>query len=143
MTTTSQPVQGRSRLMFLAMTVGLAVWFASPGVSWALKPRPTIYNKCGCACYTPATGFGTILDGIQNTAGLPCGAYNNKPCQGTDENGAVISGTTKFCTGDKSSGTKALALPPGTNPPVLQRRGIEPEQPAAPQTPTPSGEATK
>jgi hypothetical protein len=133
----------KSSIIVLAVTVGLAVSIVFPGVSLARQKRPTIYNKCGCACYTPATGFGTILDGIQNTAGLPCGAYNNKPCQGTDENGAVISGTTKFCTGDKTSGTKALTLPPGTNPPVLQRRGIEGEPPA-PSTPTdPSSGATK
>lgn len=115
-----------SRLL-LMLTIGLAVWSASPKNSWALKPRPTLYNKCVCACSTPATGFGTILDSIQNTAGLPCGAYNNKPCSGQDENGATISGSTKFCTGDKAGGTKALTLPPGANPPVLQRRGIEPE----------------
>jgi hypothetical protein len=135
MPTRSHTTASRSSVLFLALTVGLAMWSASSGNSWALKPRPTIYNKCVCACATPATGFGTILDGIQNTAGLPCSAYNNKPCRGEDENGATISGTTKFCGGDKTSGTKAMTLPPGTNPPVLQRRGVEPEPPAAPESP--------
>ena len=117
-----------SRIL-LALTVGLAVWSASSGVALALKPRPTIYNKCVCACYTPATGFGTILDGISNTAGVPCGMYNNRPCTGTDENGATISGTTKFCGGDKTSGTKAMTVAPSVlqNAPVLQSRGVEPE----------------
>ncbi len=119
-----------SRILLL-VAIGLAVWSAAPESSWALKPKPSIYNKCVCACATPATGFGTILDGIQNTAGLPCGAYNNKPCSGQDENGATISGTTKFCTGDKAGGTKAMSLSPGANPPLLQRRGVEGEPPTS------------
>jgi hypothetical protein len=128
MTIRRHPTTNHPSILFLAVTVGLAVWSGSSGVALALKPRPTIYNKCVCACYTPATGFGTILDGISNTAGVPCGLYNNRPCTDRDENGATISGTTKYCTGDKTSGTKAMTVAPSVlqNAPVLQSRGIEP-----------------
>lgn len=129
METRSHTATSKSRVLFFALTVGLAVFIGSSGISFALKPRPTIYNRCVCACYTPATGFGTILDGIVNNAGVPCGMYNNRPCTGTDENGATISGTTKYCGGDKEYGTKAITLDPSRlqNAPLLRSRGVEPE----------------
>jgi hypothetical protein len=107
--------------ILFTLTVVLAAWAASPGDSLARQKRPTIYNQCACACYTPATGFGTILD-IKNTAGVPCGMYNNRPCTGTDENGATISGTTKYCGDYKPGGTMAmLSTIPDTTLSIMSR----------------------
>jgi hypothetical protein len=113
------------RLTLFALTVVFVAWMASPGDSQARQKRPAIYNQCVCACYTPASGFGTILDGIQNTAGVSCEVYNNRPCTGTDENGATISGTTKYCGGYKPGGTKAMlsAIPNMTL--SIAGRGVE------------------
>lgn len=126
-------------ILFLTVTVGLAVWFASSGVSEARAKKDLIYNECACACVLPGQSFGTITD-IKNTAGLPCGAYNNKTCNVEDpETGGIRSGTTKECGPFKPSGTKGMVPPPiGTNPPVLQRRGVEGERPDT-TTANPSG----
>lgn len=110
---------------FVVWTFGLAMLLGSSGVSLALPKNP-IYNECACACYTPATGFGTILD-IRNTAGVSCELYNNRPCTGTDENGATISGTTKYCGPYKPGGTRAmLSTIPNTKLSVMSR-GVEGE----------------
>jgi hypothetical protein len=147
----------RSSILFLALTVGLAVLFASSGVSLAV-PKDPIYNTCMCACMAPVgQGFGGILTGIRNTAGLPCEAYNNKTCNEESADGVMTTGNTKFCQGDKSGGTKVILAPStGQNAPVLQqtpttpggmrapttgtilRRGIEGEQPAEPSPGSPT-----
>lgn len=129
MPTRSHTAARKCGVLFIAMTVGLAVWSASSGVAVALKPRPTIYNKCVCACYDPSTGFGTILDGISNTAGVPCGVYNNRPCTIHNEDNSTTGGTTKYCGDDKTSGTKAMTFAPLVlqNAPVLRSRGVESE----------------
>lgn len=118
-----------SSVLFLALTVGLAGWSASSGIALALKPRPAIYNQCVCACYDPSTGFGTILSDIRNNAGVPCGAYNNRPCTIHNEDGSTTGGTTKFCGGDKAGGTKAMTVAPSVlqNAPVVGSRGVESE----------------
>jgi len=114
----------------LTMTLGLGFAIVAPDVSDARPKKDTIYNECACACYTPATGFGTILD-IRNDAGVSCELYNNRPCTGTDQNGAVISGTTKYCGGYKPGGTRAmLGAIPSTKLSVMSR-GVEGE-PQAP-----------
>ena len=102
----SLPVACKRPALFLLVTVGVVTWITSPEISSA-RPKSPIYNECACACYTPATGFGTILD-IKNTAGVACEMYNNRPCTGTDANGATISGTTKYCGGYKPGGTRAM-----------------------------------
>lgn len=112
--------------MFLLLTVGLTLTIVAPDASYA-KPKSPIYNECACACYTPATGFGTILD-IKNNAGVSCELYNNRPCTGTDENGATISGTTKYCGGYKPGGTRAmLSAIPNTTLSIMSR-GTEGEK---------------
>ena len=118
--------------LVLAVGVGVGLTIVAPDVTYA-KPKDPIYNECACACYTPASGFGTILD-IRNSAGVACGMYNNRPCTGTDENGATISGTTKYCGPYKPGGTRAmLSTIPNTNLSVMSR-GVEGE------TQTPSGQ---
>lgn len=118
-----------SKLLIISFTlpVVFAAWMALPEDSLARQKRPTVYNQCACACYTPATGFGTILD-IKNTAGVSCEMYNNRPCSGTDENGATISGTTKYCGGYKPGGTMAmLSTIPNTRL-SISSRGVEGEK---------------
>jgi len=111
---------GQVSRIVLVLAVGFGFTFVGPHVSSA-KPKNPIYNECACACYTPATGFGTILD-IRNSAGVACGMYNNRPCTGTDENGATISGTTKYCQGYKPGGTRAmLGAIPDTKLSVMSR----------------------
>ena len=113
--------------ILLVLTVGLTLTIVAPDLSSARQKKDTIYNECACACYTPASGFGTILD-IKNSAGVSCGMYNNRPCTGTDENGATISGTTKFCGGYKPGGTRAmLSAIPNTTLSVMSR-GTEGEK---------------
>jgi hypothetical protein len=122
MITVSEIANPKRHVTFFVLTVVLAAWLAAPGDSLALKKRPGMYNVCACACYTPGSGFGTILDGIQNTAGVPCGFYNNRPCTGTDENGATMSGTTKYCGGMKDGGTTAmLSRIPNTTLSIMSR----------------------
>jgi hypothetical protein len=148
MTTVMRSEKWPSSVMFLALTVGLAVLFGSSGSSLA-APKDPIYNVCACACYDPTTGFGELLADIQNTAGVPCGAYNGRACS---LDGGTRTGTTKYCGGYKPGGTRAGMLAPSLeqNAPVLQqtpttpggmrapttgtiqRRGIEGEQPAEP-----------
>jgi len=130
MITISRIANVKRHAIFFALTVVLAAWMASPGDSFARQKRPTIYNECACACYTPATGFGTILD-IRNTAGVSCELYNNRPCTGTDENGATISGTTKYCGGYQPGGTRAmLSAIPDTKLSATSR-GVEGESPTS------------
>jgi hypothetical protein len=113
--------------ILLVLTVGLTLTIVAPDLSSARPKKEAIFNQCACACYTPATGFGTILD-IKNSAGVSCGMYNNRPCTGTDENGATISGTTKFCGGYKPGGTRAmLSAIPNTKLSVISR-GTEGEK---------------
>ena len=113
--------------ILLVLTVGLTLTIVAPDLSSARQKKDAIYNECACACYTPASGFGTILD-IKNSAGVSCGMYNNRPCTGTDENGATISGTTKFCGGYKPGGTRAmLSAIPNTTLSVISR-GTEGEK---------------
>jgi hypothetical protein len=120
-----------SSRMLLAMLVGLTLTLVAPEVSSARQKKDAIYNQCACACYTPATGFGTILD-IRNDAGVACGLYNNRPCTGTDQNGATISGTTKYCGGYKPGGTRAmLSAIPNTTLSIMSR-GVEGEKQASP-----------
>lgn len=120
------------RLIFVLM-VGFILTGMSPEVSSARAKKDTIYNQCACACYTPATGFGTILD-IRNDAGVSCELYNNRPCTGTDQNGAVISGTTKFCGGYKPGGTRAMLSGIPNMTLSVMSRGVEGEnQPSAGQ----------
>lgn len=113
--------------ILLVLTVGLTLTIVAPDLSSARQKKDAIYNECACACYTPASGFGTILD-IKNSAGVSCGMYNNRPCTGTDENGATISGTTKFCGGYKPGGTRAMlsAIPNTTL--SVRSRGTEGEK---------------
>lgn len=94
--------------MLLVLMVGLSGLLVFPDVSLARAKKDTIYNVCGCACQDPVTGFGELLLDIQNTAGVPCGAYNNKACTLTAPDGATRAGTTKFCTGDVAGGTRAM-----------------------------------
>ena len=155
MSTISRITTPRSSILFLALTVGLAVLFGSSDVSLALQKDP-IYNKCACGCRDPA-GFGEILDGISNTAGVACSAYDGKPCTITNADGTTSTGHTMGCVGDKAGGTRATIGPSlGPNAPVLQqtpttpggmrapttgtirRRGIEDEQPAEPTPPSPT-----
>jgi hypothetical protein len=113
--------------ILLVLTVGLTLTIVAPDLSSARQKKDAVYNQCACACYTPATGFGTILD-IKNTAGVSCGMYNNRPCTGTDQNGATISGTTKYCGGYKPGGTRAmLSAVPDTKLSVMSR-GTEGEK---------------
>jgi hypothetical protein len=124
MTTVTRIEKWQSRAMFLALTVGLAVLFASSGVSWAL-PKDPIYNVCACACFDPATGFGEILADIQNTAGVPCGAYNNRACS---LDGGTRTGTTKYCGAYKPGGTRAAMMLPRTGSSTgILSRGVEGE----------------
>jgi hypothetical protein len=118
-------------IIFLVLAIGVATLLASSGISWAAKKQDTIYNVCACACFDPATGFGEILADIQNTAGVSCGAYNNRACS---LDGGTRTGTTKYCGGYKPGGTKATMLAPSTGlkAPIM-RRGVEGDQP-------PSGE---
>lgn len=119
--------KGQGFRMFLVLTVGLALTIVAPDVSSARQKKDSIYNQCVCACYTPATGFGSILDGIRNNAGVPCEVYNNRPCTGTDENGAVISGTTKYCGGYKPGGTQAMLSAVPNKTLSIMSRGVEGE----------------
>ena len=113
--------------MLLLLMVGLTLTIVAPDASHA-RPKSPIYNTCACACYTPATGFGTILD-IRNSAGVSCGMYNNRPCTGTDQNGATISGTTKYCGGYKPGGTSAmLSVAPDTKLSIMSRGTEEGKQ---------------
>lgn len=123
---------GKISTVLLTVTVGLGLTIVAPDISSA-KPKNPIYNECACACYTPASGFGTILD-IRNNAGVACELYNNRPCTGTDENGATISGTTKYCGGYKPGGTRAMhgAAVPSKSLSVMSR-GVEGGEPAASQ----------
>jgi hypothetical protein len=117
--------------MFLLLTVGLTLTIVAPDISSARQKKDTIYNVCGCACQDPVTGFGELLTGIQNTAGVPCGAYNNKACTLTAPDGATRAGTTKFCTGDVAGGTRAmLSVIPNMKLSVMSR-GVEGEKPPA------------
>ena len=120
---------GLSSRMLLALTVGLTLTVVAPEVSSARQKKDAIYNVCGCACQDPVTGFGELLTGIQNTAGVPCGAYNNRACS---LDGGTRTGTTKFCTGDVAGGTRAmLSVIPNTKLSVMSR-GVEGEKPPAP-----------
>mgnify|MGYP001610599445 FL=1 len=65
--------------LLFTLTVVLAGWMASPRDSLARQKRPTVSNKCGCFCKDRA-GLGEFLTGIQNTAGVPCEAYDNRTC---------------------------------------------------------------
>lgn len=97
-----------SSRMLLGLTVGLALTIVAPDVSSARPKKDTLYNTCACACQDPVTGFGELLTDIRNTAGVPCGAYDNKACTLTAPDGATRAGTTKFCTGDVAGGTRAM-----------------------------------
>lgn len=99
-----RPDYGQVSRMLLAMTVGLALTLAAPDLSSA-KPKDPIYNVCACACSDPTTGFGELLPDIQNTAGVSCEAYNNRPCS---LDGGTRTGKTKFCGGYKPGGTRAM-----------------------------------
>lgn len=90
--------------ILMGMTVGLALIIAAPDLTSA-KPKDPIYNVCGCACSDPTTGFGELLLDIQNTAGVSCEAYNNRPCS---LDGGTRTGKTKFCGGYKPGGTRAM-----------------------------------
>jgi len=140
MNTIGQITTSRRSTMFLALTVGLAVFFGSSDVSLALQNDP-IYNQCACACVLPGESFG-VIDEVSNTAGVPCGAYNNKTCNVEDpQTGGIRTGTLKYCGGFKPGGIKGMGRvrpPIGTNPPVLQR-GVEPEAPASPTVPQEKG----
>ena len=71
------------------------------------------------------TGFGELLPDIQNTAGVPCEAYNNRACS---LDGGTRTGTTKYCGGYKPGGTKAmLSVLPNTTLSIMSR-GVEGEQ---------------
>jgi hypothetical protein len=154
MNSISRIITSRRCILFLA-TVGLAGLFSLSDVSLALQNDP-IFKKCLCVCRDPA-GAGEILDGISNTAGVACGAYDGKPCSITNVDGSTSGGHTMGCIGDKAGGTRATIAPSlGQNAPVLQqtpttpggmrapttgtilRRGIEGEQPAEPTPGTPS-----
>jgi hypothetical protein len=136
--------------VFLCLTVGLVLVLAAPGVSLALKKRPGISNICGCVCKDP-TGLGEFLTGIQNTAGVSCDAYNNKPCS---LDGGTRTGKTQNCQHDNSTGMNPQASVPsgsiqgtsqqtpttsggvkGPTGGTIQRRSVEGEQPAAPVPP--------
>jgi len=137
--TQSKPRQGN--ILFFALSVGLTLWIASPGVSVALQKKDAIYNECACACDGP-TGGG-IID-IKNTGGFSCGAYSGKTCNYEDPaTGGIRSGTTKWCTPYKPSGTRAAALPrTGMNSAVMGR-GVEAESPTVEEDkagPDPAGE---
>ena len=153
MNTISRITTSRSSILFLA-TAGLAGLFSLSDVSLALQKDP-IFNKCLCVCRDPA-GAGEILDGISNTAGVACGAYDGKPCSITNVDGSTSGGYTMGCIGDKAGGTRATigpsirpnapvlqqtpTTPGGMRPPTtgtIQRRGIEGEQPAEPTPSTP------
>ena len=140
MNTISRITTSRRSTMFLALTVGLAVLFGSSDVSFAL-PKDPIYNQCACACVLPGESFG-VIDEVSNTAGVPCGAYNNKTCNVEDpQTGGIRTGTLKYCGGFKPGGIKGMGRvrpPIGRNPPVLQR-GVEPEAPASPTVPQEKG----
>lgn len=121
MASASRTATSTGNTSFLVLTVGATVLIASPGDSSARARRDAIYNECACACYTPATGFGTILD-IKNNAGVSCELHNNRPCTGTDQNGAVISGRTQYCAGYKPGGTRAmLGATPNTTLSIMSR----------------------
>lgn len=137
--TQSKPRQGN--ILFLALSVGLTLWIASPGVSVALQKKDAIYNECACACDGP-TGGG-IID-IRNTGGFSCGAYNGKTCNYEDPaTGGIRSGTTKWCTPYKPSGTRAAALPRKDMNSAVMSRGVEGESPTVEEEkagPDPAGE---
>jgi hypothetical protein len=111
--------------ILLVLTVGLGLTVVAPDVSSARQKKNTIYNVCGCACSDPTTGFGELLPDIQNTAGVPCEAYNNRACS---LDGGTRTGTTKFCQGMPGGGTKAmLGVIPNTTFSVMSR-GAEGEK---------------
>ena len=117
--------RGSSSGMFLLLTVGLTLTIVAPGISSARQKKYTIYNVCACACSDPTTGFGELLPDIQNTAGVPCEAYNNRACS---LDGGTRTGTTKYCGGYKPGGTKAmLSVLPNTTLSIMSR-GVEGEQ---------------
>lgn len=89
-------------VLILAVGFGFTVATPEPG---SAKPKNPIYNVCACACSDPTTGFGELLPDIQNTAGLSCDAYNNRPCS---LDGGTRTGKTKFCGGYKPGGTRAM-----------------------------------
>jgi hypothetical protein len=127
MTTVSRTANRKISIMFLGLSIGFGALIVAPGDGLARAKNDTIYNVCACACFDPATGFGEILADIHNTAGVPCGAYNNRACS---LDGGTRTGTTKYCGGYKPGGTKATMLAPSTglNAPI-QRRGVEGDQP--------------
>ncbi|BFU96681.1 MAG: hypothetical protein NTNFB02_34030 [Nitrospira sp.] len=119
--------KGQVSRILLALIVGLTLTIVAPDDSLARAKKDTIYNVCGCACQDPVTGFGELLLDIQNTAGVPCGAYNNRACTLTAPDGATRAGTTKFCTGDVAGGTRAmLSTIPNAKLSVIGR-GVEGE----------------
>lgn len=136
---TQQKREQISRIL-LMLTIGLAAWSASPENSWALKPRPTIYNECACRCVAPGDIVGSISH-FNNDAGVSCGAYLGKTCNYTNSTtGGVSTGTLKNCGGYKPGGTKALQAAPQVNAPIM-RRGVDGE--SSTSSPTVPAEAGK
>lgn len=119
----------KSSSMGVMLTLGFAVLFTPPGVTWA-KPKGSIYKQCACICQAPGDIIGVITD-FSNTGGFSCGAYNGKTCNYSDSaTGGVRSGTTKYCGPYKPGGTVAFRAPLSSLKGSVLSRGIEGDQSA-------------
>lgn len=129
MKTRRHPAAGTRSVLFLALTVGVAMWLAWPGAGSAVPPKP-IFNECACLCVSRTDGkiTGFSIDTYKNTGGYACGVYSGTNCNVLNEDGSLTSGRLEQCGGYKPGGTRAMTLAPSVlqNAPVLRSRGIEP-----------------